>query len=169
MPDLFPDLVHKSAEFSPCRRYRYLLSRKWGDGLRVAFIGLNPSTADETQDDPTIRRCIGFAKAWGYGGLWMLNLFAFRATLPKDMKAAIDPVGPENDEFIYRVAKRSALVVAAWGVHGRYRNRSVEVAGVLGMAGPVHCLGVTQDGSPKHPLYLPRTAELAAYGGEEYA
>lgn len=146
------------AVFSPDRVYRYELRRTWGEGGVVAFIGLNPSTADETLDDPTIRRCIGFAKRWGYGHLVMLNLFAFRATDPREMKAAIHPIGPENDKHIVQVARRADLVVCAWGVHGSYQGRDQDVLNIL----PVHpqALGVTKDGYPKHPLYLPATAEL---------
>lgn len=145
-----------SAVFSPCRKYRYALWRKWDDRLdakMVAFIGLNPSTADETQDDPTIRRCIGFAKAWGYGSLCMLNLFAFRATDPKEMLAADDPVGPDNDFTIQRMSLRVDCV-AAWGTHGTHRGRD---KAVRGMVENLHYLRLTKDGHPAHPLYLPAT------------
>lgn len=143
------------AEFSPCRTYRYALWRHWdwqGYANCVAFIGLNPSTADEVIDDPTIRRCIGFAKAWGYGGLYMLNLFAFRATDPAVMKAAADPIGPTNNEQLAYYQTHVGLTIAAWGRHGSHGGRSTGIRGVL--RGPVHCLGTNKDGSPKHPLYL---------------
>ena len=141
--------------FSPCRTYRYTLWREWigGDGYAM-FVGLNPSTADETQDDPTIRRCIAFAKAWGYAGLCMTNLFAFRATDPKDMKAAADPVGPENDYHLLRLWADAGVVVAAWGANGTHRGRDAEVAKMLR---PLHCLALTKDGHPGHPLYLRKT------------
>ena len=118
--------------FSPCRTYRYALWREWigGDGY-VMFIGLNPSTADETQDDPTIRRCIAFAKAWGYGGLSMTNLFAFRATDPKKMKAVADPIGPENDAHLLRLARDAGVIVAAWGANGTHRGRDADVRELL--------------------------------------
>lgn len=116
------------------------------------FVGLNPSTADETNDDPTIRRCIGFAKAWGFSGLVMTNLFAFRATDPKDMKRAADPVGTENDETLVKLAACCGLVVAAWGAHGSYRGRDREVRALLPN---LHYLKLTKDGHPSHPLYLP--------------
>ncbi len=142
------------AEFSACRKYRYVLWRKWdwqGYANQVMFIGLNPSTADESQDDPTIRRCIGFAKTWGYSGLLMMNAFAFRATDPKNMKAADDPVGPDNDEaFGYR-RTQAGLIVAAWGTHCPV-EREREVCHAIGST--IHCLGKTQAGRPKHPLYL---------------
>jgi hypothetical protein len=151
---LFPD--RQSAEFSPCRRYRYSLWRRWDDGPYVMFVGLNPSTADETQDDPTIRRCIGFARDWGYGGLCMANLFAFRATDPADMKAAADPVGPENDASLERLACEAGLVVAAWGVHGTHLDRARQVAAAR-VLGDFTVLGLTADGHPRHPLYLKKT------------
>jgi hypothetical protein len=142
--------------FSPCRTYRYVLWREWigGDGYAM-FIGLNPSTADETQDDPTIRRCIGYAKAWGYSGLCMTNLFAFRATDPKNMKAAADPVGPENDQHLGMLAQRADVVVAAWGASGAHLGRDAKVIAMLDQS--LFCLARTKGGHPGHPLYLPKT------------
>ena len=111
--------LDNGAELSDCGLYRYLLTRTWDAQCeRVVFIGLNPSTADATEDDPTIRRIIGFARSWGYGGVDMLNLFAFRATDPSDLKAAVDPVGPKNDRYLAEYTSRSHATVAAWGVHG---------------------------------------------------
>lgn len=144
----------KGAEFSPCRTWRYALWREWDFGSRcnrVAFVGLNPSTADETADDPTIRRCIRFAKDWGYDGLVMLNAYGFRATDPADLKAAADPVGPGNDEAIARLGRTVEMVVAAWGVHCS-TAREQEICKIIGRT--IHCLGFTKDGRPKHPLYL---------------
>lgn len=115
------------------------------------FIGLNPSTADEMNDDPTIRRCIRFAQNWGFGRYLMTNLFAYRATDPKVMKAYPEPIGPENDKVLVEQASQAKLVIASWGVHGVFNNRA---ALVLKMLPPVHCLGITKDGFPKHPLYL---------------
>lgn len=148
-------LVTNGAEFSPCRTYRYALWRFWlyqSDANCVAFIGLNPSTADENVNDPTIRRCIDFAKRWGYGGLYMLNLFAFRATDPAVMKAAADPIGPQNNEQLAYYQSRVGLVIAAWGKHGSHAGRASAIKGIL--RGPLHCLGTNNDGSPKHPLYV---------------
>jgi hypothetical protein len=148
------------ANFSPCRRYRYDLWRKWPDSPEVRhngyvlFIGLNPSTADETNDDPTIRRCIAFARAWGYSGLCMANLFAFRATAPADMLAEHDPIGPENDEYLLRLASQALLVVAAWGTNGTHLQRDARVKNLLP---DLHYLRLTKDGHPGHPLYLPKT------------
>jgi len=126
-----PEVIHKSAVFSPCRTWRYVLERVWWprDQHRVPFLGLNPSTADEIEDDPTVRRCLGYAKQWGFGGMIMLNIFAFRATNPRVMKAAADPVGPDNDGCLTTVANRVTLVVAAWGNDGAFRGRSREVVG----------------------------------------
>lgn len=142
------------ALFSKCRTWRYALWRRWDFGSRckmVAFVGLNPSTADESIDDPTIRRCKNFAKEWGFGGMYMLNAYAFRATDPKDMKAASDPVGPDNDEWLSFYGTEATEIIAAWGVHCELgRERAVcETIGKL-----ITCLGRTKDGRPKHPLYL---------------
>jgi hypothetical protein len=120
----------------------------------VAFIGLNPSTADETQDDPTIRRCRAFACSWGYDNLVMLNLFAYRATRPADMKAAADPIGPDNDWHLLDACMRADLIVAAWGSHGSFWNRDVSLRKLLGRC-QLHYLRLTKDGHPAHPLYLP--------------
>lgn len=143
---------------SPCRAYRYCLWRKWGglltNGQYAVFVGLNPSTADEREDDPTIRRCVAYAKAWGYDALCMLNLFAFRATDPRDMQRAADPVGPENDEWIVRTIDDGAgVVVAAWGCGGSFLGRDRQV---WALVPGLHCLRVTKDGHPQHPLYLPK-------------
>jgi hypothetical protein len=142
-----------TAHFSPCRTWRYLLTRQVtpldGKGT-VAFIGLNPSTADETADDPTIRRCVGFARRWGFARLQMLNLFAFRSTDPAALLAAADPVGPENDSTIIEVVRGSDFVVCAWGAF----PNSGRAADVLPLIAAPHCLGTTKDGSPRHPLYL---------------
>lgn len=143
------------AKFSPCRTWRYALYRGWDyfNILRgnVAFIGLNPSTADETKDDPTVRRCVNYAKVWGYGGMLMLNIFAFRATDPKEMKASLDPIGPENEKFLRLYHELAALTVACWGTHGAYLSRGAEVVNMLDH---LACFGITKAGHPKHPLYL---------------
>lgn len=147
--------------WSPCKRYRYVLWRTWGPGTKPAmFIGLNPSIADETQDDPTIRRCKAFAKSWGCDSLVMTNLFAWRATDPRDMKAADDPVGPDNDAWIDRLAAIAHVKIAAWGVHGAFGGRDRIVAARIP---DLMCLGLTKDGAPRHPLYLRSDAELRAW------
>lgn len=146
-----PSIV-KGAEFSPCRWRRYALWRLWSDGPCLMVIGLNPSTADETQDDPTIRRCITFARTWCYSGLYMLNLFAFRATDPRLMKATSDPIGPGNNEALKKYSDMSARVLAAWGTHGEFMNRDVRVCELLDRQ--LHCLNITKNGFPQHPLYV---------------
>lgn len=162
-------MSESSAIFSPCRTWRYTLERIWWpqDQHWVAFIGLNPSTADEVQDDPTVRRCIGFAKSWGFGRMLMLNIFAYRATLPRDLRAAQDPVGPMNDTWLIGSTKRASLVVAAWGTHGVYQNRHQNILKIFQNAGTtLHCLRVTKDGLPGHPLYLPRNLAPIIYEGK---
>lgn len=126
----------------------------------VMFIGLNPSTADEKEDDNTIRRCIDYAKQWGYGALCMANLFAFKATKPKDMKAATHPVGLENDKWLVRCSKEADIIIAAWGADGGYLGRDEEVLKIIK---GVMCLGITKEGKPRHPLFLKKTAKPETY------
>lgn len=146
-----------SALLSACRKYRYSLTREWDESLpAMIVVGLNPSTADETQDDPTIRRCIGFAKREGCGKLVMLNLFAFRATDPARLSDALAPdgiVGPWNDRTFdeHATDPRTKLVVAAWGAH---RLAQLRARSALVHFDVVYCLGRTKDGSPRHPLYV---------------
>jgi len=145
-----------AAIFSECERFRYTLTRRWSDGDGfVQFIGLNPSTATATQDDPTVRRCVNFAKAWGYDGMIMTNLFAFRATDPRQMKAHPVPVGPNNDMWLLRVARAVQQIVCCWGQHGTFLNRANDVETVLG-GFRLSCLRAST-GEPHHPLYLPKT------------
>src|SRR5438445_3335222 len=123
----------------------------------MMVIGLNPSTADEKQLDPTLRRVLGFAQAWGYGTFVMTNLFAYRATNPIDMKASLEPIGPQNDDFLRELAFVSKLVLAAWGTHGNWLGRADEVTAMLTGAGVnLACLDTTKGGFPKHPLYVPK-------------
>jgi hypothetical protein len=145
--------VAPTAVFDATRTYRYLLTRWWADGPQVGFVMLNPSTADAMEDDPTIRRCIGFAQAWGYGSLAVANVFAYRSTHPDDLLATNDPVGPDNDAWIARVASACPLVVCAWGSHRTtLKGRGAAVRAALGDR--AHYLRLTKDGSPGHPLYL---------------
>lgn len=150
--------------FSECRTYRYTLWRKLDNDLYSKpagvcnFLMLNPSTADESQDDPTVRRCIGFAQAWGYAELVVTNIFAFRATDPRTMLAREDPVGPDNDRWILETAKEASIVVAAWGTHGSHRGRSTAVRNMLKMIDvPLMRLKKIAGDQPSHPLYLPGT------------
>jgi hypothetical protein len=146
--------VNRTTILSPCRTYRFALWREWdASNPRYAmFVGLNPSTADEATDDATIRRCIAFAKAWRYGALCMTNLFAYRATVPSDMKRAADPVGPENDRHLLEHAAGAGVIVAAWGIDGKFMGRDRQVKAMLP---PMHYLRLTKGGHPGHPLYLP--------------
>ena len=161
--------------FSPCRKYRYTLWREWGcdlfegDGVNrdrgfVQFIGLNPSTADETKDDPTIRRCIGFSRDWGYGAMVMTNIFAFRATDPEMMKACDSPETPdlslENRHHIMNLAREAGIVIAAWGKHGKHMGLGADTLLCFKQNGlKIHHLGLNGDGTPKHPLYLKATTK----------
>ncbi len=159
--------MKRSADISECGRYRYNLKRWWDEGLgTVAFVGLNPSTADDAEDDPTIRRCIGFAQDWGFGGLVMLNLFAWRATNPREMIAACHSIGMPNNDVILREAKRCSQVICCWGVNGSYKNRAYCVVKMLADHGvDLHCLGMTRSGQPKHPLYLKKDTERVSMIG----
>ena len=144
------------ADFSPCRRYRFALWRRWAGGPQVLFVMLNPSTADETGDDPTIRRCIAFARSWGFGGLAVGNLFAFRTPSPAVLRSAPRPVGEDNDDWLSRLRAESERAVAAWGDHGRFLGRAAAVRAALP---GLHHLGLTKRGEPRHPLYLPASTE----------
>lgn len=144
------------AIFSPCRKYRYLLESVWdGDAGIVTFVMLNPSTADETNEDPTNTRCRRYVEAWGLGGLRFVNLFAYRAVDPRDMKAAQDPIGPGNDEAIVTACLGAKMIVCAWGSHGQHLSREATVTELL-REFPLHVLRLNRGGSPTHPLYLPR-------------
>jgi hypothetical protein len=156
----------KSAVISACGKYRYHLFRKVGDGGPVAtFIMLNPSTADDQLDDPTIRKVMGFARRWGCGDLHVVNLFAFRATRPAELGKTLDPVGPENQEWVRRSVEFASdgMVVCAWGAWGGYMRQDEAVLGWIADLCPPMCLGVTRDGHPRHPLYLPFSSELVSY------
>jgi len=149
--------IDTGATFSADRRYRYDLWRSWGPGLRLCWVLLNPSTADETDNDPTVERCQRRTIELGYDGLWVVNIFARRSTDPKELYwPSEDPVGPENDEYILRNARESAKVVCAWGVHGAHLGRGADVEKMLRDAGvKLHFFGLTKQGHPLHPLYLP--------------
>lgn len=151
--------LESGAVFSPCDRYRYSLWRIWDVSRpKLLVIGLNPSTADATQNDPTIRRCIGFAQSWGYGRVTVTNLFALRSPYPKALRQAQDPVGPETDAWIERLAAASDTCFVAWGNHGQFLGRDRSVGQALAMSGrPLVCLKRTKQGQPAHPLYLKKT------------
>jgi hypothetical protein len=169
-------LLHESAPMligeghavlSEDRAYRYQLKRTWGtSGTHVTWIMLNPSTADALADDPTIRRCTSFTKAWGFDGLIVVNLFALRATDPRELARHPDPVGPENDEFIRDSICPWSEVVVAWGANREADRRVTDVMEIITeRAGGAGCLGVTSAGYPRHPLYVRGNTELVTYEG----
>lgn len=146
-----------TALYSPCERYRYQLTRTWdAGGKRALFIMLNPSTATEVQNDPTVERCERRARALGFGAFRVTNIFAWRDTDPRAMRAAAAPIGPANDATLLDSCAWADTIIAAWGTHGAHLDRGAQVAGLLARTGrPVHHLGLTKDGHPKHPLYIP--------------
>ena len=146
----------RGAVLSEDRKYRYALWRIWEiEKPRVLFVCLNPSDADEFKDDPTLIRCINFAKSWGYGGVVTANLFAYRVTCPKELKKVKRPVGSENDKWLRILSKKAEMIVGGWGNHGLYMNRSEEI---VQMIPRIHCLFTNKSGQPSHPLYLPKNS-----------
>ena len=193
------DYVDKGASISACGTYRYRLWREWrggageqwdmwteddgspcldGDGehlgepLSCVFVMLNPSTADGSEDDPTIRRCVSFATALGFDRLEVVNLFAFRATDPQELLSVgpeRDPVGFDNSRHIHEVLDRAGLIICAWGAHGGYLGQDETTLGWIengnDREAEVVALGLTKDGHPRHPLYLPRSATPMPFNG----
>lgn len=171
------------ADFSKDRAYRYTLWRRdypeppdmdahLLDGRAqpepvVCWVMLNPSTADETVLDPTLRRCRTYSRAWGYRGFYVVNLFALRSTDPQALYGHSEPVGPRNDDAIRAVVSRAALVMAGWGKHGAHLGRADTVTRWLAATNPLYCLDTNKDGSPRHPLYLPKTLRPRLWAGEE--
>jgi len=162
--------MEKGAIISPCEKFRYRLWRTWDASLPVLlFVMLNPSTADASENDPTIRKCIGFAQRLGFGGIEVLNLFAYRATDPADLKRAGYPAGPDNvahlDGRIKAVQAASGVVVCAWGVNARNSAKAAEfVAWAASWRIPLYALRLTADGVPWHPLMLPYNCALERFG-----
>lgn len=158
-----------TAVFSQDRRYRYLLTRTWDPELPAAlWVMLNPSTADAFTEDATIRRVIGFSRAWNAGGIIVANLFGLRATDPKRMLEHRDPVGADNDRVLHQALtggpQRPHIAIAAWGVHGTHRGRDTAVTRLLAAKGvQLQCLGLTRDGHPRHPLYVAAAQKPAEY------
>lgn len=165
-----PELIERpknDCRFSPCGKYRYSLRHSWekfGSAFvpvpyagqkRVMWIGLNPSTANEDQLDPTLRRIRAFSHAWGFRAFVMTNLFAYRATMPRDMLLQTDPVGPENNAILLNEAASCELIIACWGTHGSHLGRDATIRAL--MVAPLYCLGANADKSPRHPLYVPGT------------
>ena len=154
-------MLESKASFSTDRRYRFTLYRRWAEsGDEILFIGLNPSTADEAHNDPTVWRCINFARGWGYRGIWLGNIFAWRTTYPDGLDGVHKPVGRGNNLALRVMAERCQKKVYAWGNHGQLMDRGREVVDMLG---PGWCLGINKNGNPKHPLYQRRDAQLVEY------
>lgn len=151
--------VFSRAIFSDCERYRYFLSRVWaGEDTppsMLPFLMLNPSTADEMKNDPTVERCQRRAESMGYGGFIVLNVFAYRSTDPKGLKIIDDPVGTENDAYIRDVLNQCDKVICAWGNHGQHNKRSTAIHELLRDAEATpFILALNGSGEPKHPLYI---------------
>ena len=148
------------ADFSPCDNYRYRLWRRWGEGRSVAFIMLNPSTADAIHNDPTIERCHRRAVDMGFSAIEVVNIFAYRATDPKELMKYARPIGPDNDAMLIDAARNADLVICAWGGHGNHMGRHDAVRQLLRKhAITPHILSLTAKGLPGHPLYLPYTRQ----------
>ncbi len=157
--------MEKKAILDQKRKYRYVLKRQWGTNEKnfVNFVLLNPSTADEKIDDPTIKACIKFAQNWKYDGMWVTNLFAFRTTQPINLKKNKRPIGNKNDSYIQKYAKKSKTIVIAWGNHGNFLNRDKQVIKLLSQISDLYCLQILKNGQPKHPLYVKRQTKLLIF------
>jgi hypothetical protein len=167
----------REATFSPCMAYRYTLRIAWDESKPfIQFIGLNPSTADEIKDDNTVRRCKRFAQRWKFGGMIMTNIFAFRSTDPRPMKAHSNPIGEagtftlgrqrltnRNDYYLALTRTQVTQCVAAWGNHGLHLNRCFAVAKLLSS---LKCFRITKAGQPEHPLYMPYNVRLMDYASD---
>lgn len=159
--------MERSAVISDCEKYRYLLRREWDtEKPRALFVMLNPSTADAEQDDATIRSCIRLCKSWGYGSFEVVNLFAWRATDPKELMKASDPVGPRNDDIISAALTRCDMPICAWGAFKLARSRGRKVWDAMhARRTAVFCLGTTKAGAPKHPLYIKTGTTPVVFNG----
>jgi hypothetical protein len=158
-----------SAKISECGKYRYWLTRQWGESPnRVVWVMLNPSTADAQEDDPTIRKCVGFSRIWSkqkieYGGIVVVNLFAYRASKPSELKEVADPFGPFNHKWqdVFLAPKAGNLIVAAWGANGSLYDAAKRFKSSFGVR--TMCLGYTNDGEPRHPLMAPYSCQLEPF------
>ena len=148
--------AHSIAQYSDCEQYRYALTKVWElETSQVVFVMLNPSTATEVQNDPTVERCERRARTLGFGGFQVINIFAWRSTDPKKMRVAKDPIGPDNDNTIMKACRWGDQIIAAWGTHGSHLNRGSEVEKILRKSNkPIFHLGLSKGGHPKHPLYI---------------
>ena len=156
--------MEKNAVIDPTGLYRYSLSREWdADGSRIVFVMLNPSRADGNIDDPTIRRCLGFAQTWGYGSLEVVNLFAYRTSHPNVLRHVTDPVGPDNDLYLKEAVDLAHMIILAWGNGGSLEKRSQKVIKYLNNRKNIYCLGITKTGQPLHPLYVKKYTQPVFY------
>ncbi|WP_108502003.1 DUF1643 domain-containing protein [Paracoccus indicus] len=147
--------TRSEALWSPCRSYRYALTRRWDDGPGLGIVMLNPSTADAFRNDPTVERCERRARALGFGAFRVVNLFAFCATDPRDLRKAPKAIGPLNDDVLQQAAEWSQAILCGWGVHGAHLGRAPQVESLLRATGvPLFHLGLTKAGMPRHPLYV---------------
>lgn len=156
--------MESGAVFDATGRYRYTLWRAWSaDHARLVFIMLNPSAANEQKNGPTIRRCIALARTWQFGAIEVVNLFAYRAAHWQELLQVDDPVGEENDRFLLQAVQRGSAIVVAWGTKGAFLGRDRRVLDLLAREHCLHCLGVTKDGYPRHPLYVKRDTRLQPF------
>ena len=156
--------MQTGAEFDSTGCYRYLLWRSWDEQAgRVGFVMLNPSRANAIVNDPTLRRCLGFARSWGYGALEVVNLFAYCTAQPAALRQVSDPIGQENDRYLRALGQRVDHIVFAWGNGGALQSRDRAVMALLGEHNLIYCLGTTKLGQPKHPLYLRCDVQLSLY------
>lgn len=164
--------MERDVHISACGRYRYWLTRRWGPGPELLWVMLNPSTADHRDDDPTIRRCIGFSRREGYGALRVVNLYAFRATAPSELVGAPDPIGPLGNRELLAALEEADVAVAAWGAFrgdgwrmaytpGERARDVIESARILQVE--LRCLGLTRSGHPRHPLFVAKEQTLEPY------
>lgn len=165
VPRIVPKIVPlksnlSRAIFSPCRLYRYALFRQWGENRQNAcmFIGLNPSTADEIQNDPTVTRCIRYAYSWHFDAMFMMNAYAYRSTGPDALKSVADIIGPQNDDYLRDTQMHATLAVACWGNHIDTERQARIVK--LFCYYDLQCLGHNKNGTPKHPLYIAHKTPL---------
>ena len=146
------NLYDFGADFSECREYRYTLWRFWDKSKpKIMFLGLNPSTADEINNDPTVTRCINYSKLWGYGGMYMMNIFAYRTTYPVELKKVKYPIGIDNDLWLLDISKKVDKCIGAWGNDGKFLNRYKTICEIIPR---LYCLKINNSGQPSHPLYL---------------
>jgi len=159
------EVTESSAIISSCGLYRYVLQRRWGAGTQCLFVGLNPSTADGSTDDATTRKCISLASSWGFSGMTIANLFAVRCRHPQILSTHRDPIGPENDRFLLPAIEQSHTLVAMWGNHGlkSYGLSARRDQCILSLSNDWQCVGITQQGAPRHPLYVTNRSRLMKF------